>query len=133
MNEIELKKFNIIKVRSEFIDLLGYLENININFVNINELLNYIYTDPLNEYRYKISEIENNNEIYIFKYLKENTNESIPNAIFYPHVLYDFDIDLTNKIFKKLDEYKIVDHIIIDLNIPNRKNKKSLIRKIFGC
>ncbi len=120
---------NLVKVRSEFIDLLGYLEKINIDYVDINSFVGFIYMDPKNEYKYKISIVENNAETYSFKYLEEQ----IPNAIFFPNVLYDFDIDLVNKTFKKLDEYKIIDHLILDIDIDIKQKNKSFIRKLFGC
>ena len=46
---------NIITVRSEFIDLIGHLEKINIDYVNINNLIGFVYMDPKNEHTYKIS------------------------------------------------------------------------------
>ena len=132
----ETKISNIIKVRAEFIDLIGYLEKINIDYVDINELVGFIYMDPKNEFRYQISNIKNNKEVYTFQYVyQNNTFEDIPNAIFIPNTLYDFDIDLDNKTFKKLDEFKTVEHTIINIkeNIENNKNNLSFIRKILGC
>jgi hypothetical protein len=137
MNQIEMKEIkNNIKVRGAFIDLMEYLEKINIDYSDINQFVGFIYMEPKNEYRYKISEVVNEAEVYTFKYLKEHTFEPIPNATFNPTTLYDFDIDFINKTFKKIDEYKIIDHIMINIDKPeliyNKKNK-SLIRKIFGC
>ena len=135
MNQIEMKDINkIIKVRGAFIDLMEYLEKINIDYADINQFVGFIYMEPQNEYKYKISEVENKEEIYKFKYYTENKNENIPNAIFNPTTLYDFDIDFNNKTFKKLDEYKMIDHIVINIkdDIINKK-PMNIIRKLFGC
>jgi hypothetical protein len=139
---------NIITVRSEFIDLIGHLEKININYVNINNLIGFVYMDPKNEHTYKISRINNDNETYTFQYLKSNDDyEDIPHATFNPITLYDFDVDVDNKIFKKMDEFKTIDHIILNIKsiitniqIPDymaKKQSRNIIkrffRKIFGC
>lgn len=132
------KIINQIIIRCEFIDLIDRLERINYDYVDINELNNFIYYDYKNENSYKISNIINNKETYIFQYKTNNDNEfiNIPNAIFYPKREYDFNLDLVNKIFKKMDEYDDVElHTIINMDIEidvNKKNK-SLFRKIFGC
>ncbi len=128
---------NII-IRCEFIDLLDRLEKINYDYVDINELNNFVYIDPKNDNSYKISKIINNRETYLFQFKKTN-NEfiNIPNAKFHPKVEYDFNIDLVNKIFKKIDEYQDIElHTIINMDINNievNKKNKSLLRKIFGC
>jgi len=141
----ETKMSNIIKVRADFIDLIGHLEKININYVDINELIGFIYIDPKNEFKYKISQVVNNKEVYTFQYIKSQNNqeilyEDIPNAIFNPNSLYDFDLDLENKTFKKIDEFKTVDHIIINMralveniHIPENSKNKNIFRKILGC
>ena len=138
MQETKLMKHKLIKLRAEFIDLLGYLEQQDFNYVDYNELVGFIYMDPKNEFRYKISKVTNNNETYTFQYIKLQSDdnisqfEDIPHAIFNPNTLFDFDIDLENKTFKKLDEYN---HIILNMNekvIPKSPNK-NIIRKIFGC
>jgi hypothetical protein len=132
---------NNIIIRCEFIDLLDRLERINFDFVDLNELNNFIYYDIKNNKQfvntYKIANVINNKETYIFQY-KNSNNEyiDIPNAEFYPNIEYDFNLDLVNKTFKKLDEYHNIElHTIInidmDINIINKK--KSLIRKILGC
>jgi hypothetical protein len=134
MNETNLD--NICK-RCEFIDLLDYLEKINIDYVDINNFEGFIYMDPRNEYNYKIAKVINYNELYSFYYeiSSDNKLELIPNAEFHPEVLYDFSIDLYNKKFKKFDEYKKINHTIINIesNILSKSNNKSFIRKIFGC
>jgi hypothetical protein len=143
MQETNLMKNKIIKLRAEFIDLLGYLEKQDINYVDYNELVGFIYMDPKNEFRYKISKVTNNNETYTFQYIKshsENNNiiqieVDIPNAIFSPNILFDFDIDLENKTIKKLDEYN---HIMINIDdnsekIISKTSNKNIIRKLFGC
>ena len=136
MNQIEMKDFNkTIKVRGAFIDLMEYLEKINIDYADINMFIGFIYIDPKNEFRYKISQVNNNMEIYSFQYIiNNNSHEIIPNAIFSPNILYDLDIDLENRTFKKLDEYKMIDHIVINIkdDIINKK-PMNIIRKLFGC
>ena len=139
---------NIITVRSEFIDLIGHLEKINIDYVNINNLIGFVYMDPKNEHTYKISRINNDNETYTFQYLKSNDDyEDIPHATFSPITLYDFDVDVDNKTFKKMDEFKTIDHIILNIKsiitniqIPDhmaKKQSKNIIkrffRRFFGC
>ncbi len=139
-----MKKQNIsnIIIRCEFIDLIDRLERINYDYVDINELNNFIYYDHKNEDTYKIANIINNRETYIFQYkiTKDPCNNefiNIPNAEFHPNVEYDFDLDLVNKIFKKTDEYSDIElHTIINMDIeeiqPTKRNK-SLLRKLFGC
>ena len=46
-----------IIIRCQFIDLLDKLEKINFDFVDINELNNFIYYDYKNDSTYKISNI----------------------------------------------------------------------------
>ncbi len=140
MNNIKNNKIieNII-IRCEFIDLIDRLERINYDYVDLNELNKFVYIDPKNENIYKISNVINNNETYIFQYkvTKDNSYEliNIPNAEFKHNVEYDFNIDLINKTFKKIDEYIDVElHTIINMDIDvDVKKNKSLIRKIFGC
>ncbi len=153
MQETKLPKHNtIIKLRCEFIDLLGYLEKIDIDFVDVNQFNGFIYMDPKNEFRYSISQAVNNMETYSFYYkrhigkdqgtlddqgrLDQDTFECIPNSIFQPNFLYDFDIDLEKKTFKKLDEYKPIepDHIVINIKEDIIKTKPmNLFRRILGC
>ncbi len=139
MKEHKKKSISNITIRCEFIDLIDRLERINYDYVDLNELNNFVYIDPKNENSYKISNVINNQENYIFQY-KTSNNEfiNIPNAEFKPNVEYDFNIDLINKVFTKLDEYNDIDlHTIInidmDIEIDKNKKHKSLLRKIFGC
>ncbi len=136
------KNITNIIIRCEFIDLIDRLERINYNYVDLNELNNFIYIDPKNEDSYKISNVIDNKETYIFQYKITNGNNNelinIPNAEFHPNTDYDFNIDLVNKIFKKIDEYNDVElHTIInmelDIQIERTKKNKSLLRKLFGC
>jgi hypothetical protein len=123
----------IIRLRCEFIDLLDYLEKKDIEYVDINKFNEFIYIDPRNEFKYKISKVINNMETYTFQY---HDNNNIPHAIFQPNILYDIDIDLENKTFKKLDEYKPIepDHIIISMQEDIKKSKPmNIIRRLFGC
>ena len=125
-----------IIIRCQFIDLLDKLEKINFDFVDINELNNFIYYDYKNDSTYKISNIINYKETYIFQYINsENDYINIPNAEFYQNIEYDFSLDLMNRIFKKLDEYNDIElHTIIDIDFDIKQyKKKSFLRKIFGC
>jgi hypothetical protein len=137
MNQIEMKNIKTIKVRGEFIELMEYLEKINIDYADINMFIGFIYIDPKNEFRYKISQVNNNMEIYSFQYIiNNNFHEIIPNAIFSPNILYDLDIDLENRTFKKLDSYKPIepDHIVITIKEDIIKKKSiNIIRRLLGC
>ncbi len=126
-----------IIIRCQFIDLLDKLERINFDYVDINELNNFIYYDYKNETIYKISNIINSKETYIFQYINSN-NEfiNIPNAEFYSNIEYDFSLDLLNRTFKKNEEYNDIElHTIItiDIDIKQFKKNKSFLRKIIGC
>ncbi len=126
---------NNIIIRCEFIELLEHLEKINIDYVDINKLIDFIYIDFKNNINYKISKIINNNEHYKFQYtilIADNEEfKNIPNAEFHPDVHYEFKIDLIKKEFRKMDEYI---NINIDINnIELIKKNKSLFRKILGC
>ena len=132
MEETNLDKHNI-KLRCEFIDLLDHLEKISIELADLDLFENFIYFDTKNEDSYKISKVINNNETYLFQY-KEDHN--IPNAEFHKDIHYDFEINLLNKTFKRIDEFKTVElHTIINIdnNINYNIKKKSLVRKILGC
>jgi hypothetical protein len=130
-----------IIMRGLFIDLLDKLEKINFDFVDINELNNFTYYDYKNNQNvintYKISNIINNKETYIFQYINSDNNYiNIPHAEFYPNIEYDFNLDLINKTFKKMDEFNDIElHTIIniDFDIKQYKKNKSFFRKIFGC
>ncbi len=133
MQETKLDK--TLKFRCTFIELMDNLEKISIDYVDINIFTDFIYMDPKNEYNYKISNVINNKETYVFQYLGENKeNHNIPNAVFIPENLYDFELDLNNKKFKKMFEYK-VEEIIEIINIINNNDKKnkSFIRRLLGC
>ena len=134
------KVINNITIRCEFIDLI---DRLNYDYVDLNELNNFIYHDIKNNNdginTYKIANVINNKEKYIFQY-KNSNNEyiNIPNAEFNQKTEYDFSLDLVNKIFKKTDEYNDIElHTIInmdmDIEIEINKNNKSLLRKILGC
>ncbi len=132
----ETKLDNTFKFRCTFIELMDYLEKISIDYADLNIFTNFIYMDPKNEYNYKISKVINNKETYIFQFLGENKEHyNIPNAIFIPENLYDFELDLNLKKFKKFNEYKIEEiiNIINIINNDDNKKNKSFIRKIFGC
>jgi hypothetical protein len=135
----QIKVITNIIIRCEFIDLIDRLEKINYDYVDINKLNNFIYYDHKNENSYKIANIINNKETYIFQYkiTKNDSHEfiNIPNAVFHPNTEYDFNLDLVNKVFKKTDEYTDIElHTIINMdNIEVNKKNKSLLRKIFGC
>ena len=109
-------------MRGLFIDLLDKLEKINFDFVDINELNNFTYYDYKNNQNvintYKISNIINNKETYIFQYINSDNNYiNIPHAEFYPNTEYDFNLDLINKTFKKMDEFNDIElHTIIDID-----------------
>jgi hypothetical protein len=141
---------NNITIRCEFIDLIDRLERINYDYVDLNELNNFIYYDNKNNQdgdginSYKIAKVINNKETYIFQYKKTNGDNyefvNIPNAEFHPNTEYDFSLDLVNKIFKKTDEYVDIElHTVInidtdmDIQIDRHKKNKSLLRKILGC
>jgi hypothetical protein len=134
---------NNITIRCEFIDLIDRLERINYDYVDLNELNNFIYYDHKNKDAYKIANVINNKETYIFQY-KNSNNEyiNIPNSEFHQNTEYDFSLDLVNKIFKKTDEYVDIElHTVINIDInmdmdnqiDRRKKNKSIIRKILGC
>ncbi len=144
-----------------FMDLLNELEKISVDFVDLSGLKNYIFMTYPNEYNYIIHNIINNQETYTFQYRKINrqkaqneenpqndiTFENIPNAIFRPDEIYDFEVNITQKKFKKLNQYTIIDISDIVNNINNINNinkkesdtdsnkgkKKSLLHKLFGC
>jgi hypothetical protein len=129
---------NIIHIRCEFIELLDHLENISIDYVDINKLNDFIFIDAKNNIDYKISKVINNNEIYKFQYTilvaDSELFKNIPNAEFHPDIHYDFNIDLINKKFIKKDEFIKIDiHNNINNNIELIKKNKSLFRKILGC
>jgi hypothetical protein len=133
---------NILKIRGTFMDLLDKLENISVDYINLNGFIDYIYMDPRNEYNYKISSVTNNNEVYTFYFIKTQNNEFeiIPNAIFYSNYYYDFEIDTNLKKFKKFDEYKLISiedikHTIINMEIEVKQKAKqsSIFRKLFNC
>lgn len=127
---------NNIIIRCEFIELLDRLERINYDYVDLSELNHFIYYDYKNENSYSIANIINNKETYIFQYKNSNNMYiDIPNAIFYPNTEYDFNLDLVNKYFKKLDEFNDIQlHTIINIDMDmNIIKRKSLIRKILGC
>lgn len=162
LNDIELiyKKTNdkIINVRQgTFMDLLDALEKVSMDFVDLSGFNNYIFMTNPNEYNYIIHNTINNNETYTFQFKKINqpntdtsnqqnnitniTFENIPNATFKPEDIYDFEINITQKKFKKLNQYTVIN--ISDI-INNQKKKdtdtdsdkakkKSLLQKLFGC
>jgi hypothetical protein len=134
---------NNIIIRCEFIDLLDRLERINYDYVDLNELNDFIYYDHKNENAYKIANVINDKETYIFQYINSyNQYINIPHAEFRPKTEYDFNLDLVNKTFKKMDEYNDIElHTIIDMNmnmdmyiqLDRLKKNKSLLRRILGC
>ena len=159
LDDIELvyKKSNdkIVSVRQgTFMDLLNELEKVSIDFVDLSGFNNYIFMTQPNEYNYIIHNITNNKETYRFQFKKINlqnvdqqnnitniTFENIPNAVFKPEDIYDFEINITQKKFKKLNQYTVIN--ISDI-INNQKKKesdsdsdkakkKSLLQKLFGC
>ena len=89
-----------MKVHGCFIDLLGELENVSTDFINLCGLIGYTFINPENDRNYVIESIINNNETYIF--------ENVPNGVFRPENTYDFEIDITNKLFMKLNEYTVI-------------------------
>ncbi len=104
----------IIKVHGTFIDLLCELEKVNINFVHLSGLYNFIFSNPDNQLEYIIHNIINSNETYIFQYYQNQNDKvlgNIPNGIFYPNDFCAFELNLTKKTFKKLNQF-----VIIDLN-----------------
>lgn len=140
-NKYQLLIMKEIIIRCHFIELLDKLERINFDFVDLNELNNFIYYDCKNNHTfintYKISNIINNKETYIFQYVNSNNDYiDIPYATFYPNTEYDFSLDLVNRTFKKMDEFNDIElHTIIDIDfdIKHYKKNKSFFRKIFGC
>ncbi len=154
--------------QSTFMDLLEELEKVSVDFVDLSELNNYIFMAYSNEYNYIIHNIINNNETYIFQYKKINrqnnneedkekgkekdkekdkenniTFENIPNAIFRPDEIYDFEVNITQKKFKKLNQYTVINMAevmhTINMQMQNNKNKnsngkkKGILHKFFGC
>ena len=136
---LDINIINVINIRCEFIDLLEYLENISIDYADLNIFENFIYINNNNNDAYKISKIINNNETYSFQYIISNGSYiNIPTAEFIPDIIYDFEIDLINKKFKKNDEFKTVNlenQIIINIEDDKKiiKKNKSIFRKILGC
>lgn len=131
---------NNIIIRCEFIELLDHLEKINIDYVDINKLNNFIFIDIKKNMNYKISKVINNNETYSFQYNFNNIDINIPNANFLPDIMYDFEIDLINKKFIKKDEFKNIileNHTIINIEDEKIVKKKSIFtfarQLLLGC
>jgi hypothetical protein len=117
----------IIKIHGSFIDLLDALEKINTEFINLTGLYNYIFMTQNNEYNYIIHNIENNNEIYTFQYYKNDKSiHNIPNAIFNPEEIYDFELNITKKTFKKIHQYTLINlnEFLMEIQIPEIKISK---------
>ena len=166
LDDIELiyKKSNdkIVSVRQgTFMDLLNELEKVSVDFVDLSGFNNYIFMTQPNEYNYIIHKITNNKETYIFQFKKINqqnveqqnveqqnveqqnniTFENIPNDVFKPEDIYDFEINITQKKFKKLNQYTVINISDIINNEKKKESdsdsdkakKKSLLQKLFGC
>lgn len=113
-----------MKVHGCFIDLLDELEKISTEFIDLTGFTGYTFINPENDMDYVIKSVINQRETYIL--------ENIPNGIFSPEYVYDFEIDFKNKLFKKLNQYTVIN--ISELEIINDDNKnKSFFSKIFRC
>jgi hypothetical protein len=150
--------------RCFFIDLLDKLEHYDFDFVDLSAFKNYVFMAPLNEYKYLIHSISNDKETYTLHYcqkhkIKSEKNEvdnkiiqessiddiilaKIPYGTFNPTKLYDFEVNLTQKTFRLINEYVVIDiHDIITDNVNVEKdNKNQLINKkrnrllhLLGC
>ena len=63
-----------------------------------------------NEFNYIIHNITNEVETYTFQYHQQDLSlHNIPNAIFTPNDICDFEINITKKTFKKLNQYITID------------------------
>jgi len=123
----------IFRIRGNFLDLLNELEKISIDFVELSGLYNYVFMTSNNEFNYIIHNIENDKETYTFQYYqKDKSKHDIPNAIFKPEEIYDFEINITKKTFHKVNHYTVVNlmDFIIDEN-KKQEEKKSNKRKLF--
>ncbi len=122
----------IIKIQGGFIDLLNELEKISIDFVDMTGLYGYIFMTNNNEFNYIIHNIENNSETYTFQYYQtDKSKHNIPNAIFKPEEIYDFEINITKKTFKKVNQYVVIN--FMDLMIEENKKTEEKKRKVFFC
>ncbi len=146
-------------LKCNFIDLLDKLERYDFDFVDLSAFKNYIFMAPLNEYKYMIHSVSNNQETYTLHYCQKhkiqnktinneaNTEEknniddntikesniddiilaNIPYGTFNPTTVYDFEVNLTQKTFKLLNEYVVIDiHDYINNNIDKDNNIKEL-------
>ncbi len=117
-----------MKVHGYFIDLLDELEKISTDFIDLNGFNGYTFINPENDRNYVINSLINKEETYIL--------ENIPNGVFSPEYVYDFEIDLSNKIFKKLNQYTVIN--ISEFEITDDDNKKpnknkTIFSRIFRC
>jgi hypothetical protein len=71
MSDIPKKDIIISMTRCHFIDLLDKLEHYDFDFVDLSAFKNYVFMAPLNEYKYMIHSISNNNEKYTLQYCKK--------------------------------------------------------------
>jgi hypothetical protein len=100
----------IIKIQGTFLDVLDNLERIHIDFVELSGLYNYIFMTDNNEFNYIIHNINNEAETYTFQYYQtDKTLHNIPNAIFTPNDICDFEINITKKTFKKINQSVTID------------------------
>lgn len=119
-----------MKVHGCFLDLLGELEKISTDFIDLNGFNGYTFINPENDRNYVIQSIINKNETYIL--------ENIPNGIFSPEYVYDFEVDINNKLFKKLNQYSVINISELEISydkddIDNKSKRKTIFSKIFGC
>jgi hypothetical protein len=120
-----------MKVHGCFIDLLDELEKISIDFIDLSGFTGYTFINPDNESDYVIKSVINQRETYIL--------ENIPNGIFSPEYVYDFEIDFNNKLFKKLNQYTVINISEFeicnddDIKSKNKNKNKSIFSKIFRC
>ena len=119
----------IIKIQGSFLDLLNELEKISIDFVELPGLYDYVFMTNNNDFNYIIHHIDNNHEIYTFQYYqKDKSVHDIPNAVFRPEEMYDFEINLTKKTFHKVNQYTVVnfmDFLIDEEKKNDKKNEKN--------
>ncbi len=124
----------IIKIQGGFIDLLNELEKVNIDFVSLDGLYGYIFMMNHNEFNYIIHNIENDRETYTFQYYqKDKSKHDIPNAVFKPEEIYDFEINLTKKTFKKVNQYMVINFMDFIIEENKKQTEINIKKKGFFC
>lgn len=114
---------SIIKVQGSFIDLLNELEKINVEFIDLTGLYGYKFINLDHNIEYQITTIINNYETYTFV--------NIPNAIFRPDNVYDFEVNINDKKLKVLNKYSII--TILEIEEEKNSIKPSSKWTILDC